>query len=95
MGELVDLAEWKRKQEEKEDKALKDDIEQLRLELASMIDEMESDAGPYLYPQEMIDVLPQLQHIDSILDGYYDTWIGLGEAINLTVTGSNNTDADV
>ena len=98
MGELIDFIEWKKKREEKEDNELKDDIEQLRLELSDMIKEMESEAGPYVYPSEMIELLPQLVHIDGLLDGYYDAWKDVESVTSGSHTvssGIKNPDTDV
>lgn len=72
MGELVDLAEWKKKKDEEEVREIQEDIEYLHSELKQMILEMESDAGPYLYTQDWIEALPQLTYISHTLDGYAD-----------------------
>ena len=72
MGELVDLAEWKKKKDEEEVREIQEDIEHLHSELKQLISEMESDVGPYFYTEDWIKMLPQLSHISHTLDGYAD-----------------------
>jgi len=72
LAEIIDLQEYREKKEAAEHQEIVDDIRRLQIELRSMTEEMDSDAGPYLYQQEWLDQLPILMYIDTMLDGYYD-----------------------
>ncbi len=77
MGELINFQEWKAEREEAEELALKEELDRLQVQVRDLIDDMGHHTGPYIYPPELTCLVPQLTHIDHLLDGYYDAWLGL------------------
>ena len=83
MGEIVDLAEWKAAKEEAEEIALKEELDRLQEEVRELIADIDREGphtGPMVYP-DRDELLPQLTHIDSVIDGYWDAWLGLKEVV--------------
>ena len=83
MGEIVDLAEWKAAKAEAEEIALKEELDRLQEEVRELIADMDRagpHTGPMIYP-DRDELLPQLTHIDSVIDGYWDAWLGLKEVV--------------
>ena len=59
MGEVINLAEWKKAKEEVE-----------LAELKAMIADMEEPWAPMVWTEEWLDCLPILHHLTGALDGY-------------------------
>ena len=70
MGDLVDLAEYKKKKEQEEIEEIQEDIESLYTELKQMIDEMNSPLGKHIYQKEWFECLPSLLVVTGALDTY-------------------------
>ena len=66
-GEIIDLQKYREVKEEKEIEEIKQDVDQLIMEINGMIDEMESDVGPLLWRQEFIDSAPLLRHFMKMI----------------------------
>lgn len=66
-GEIIDLKKYREVKEEKEIEEIKQDVNQLIMEINGMIDEMESDVGPFLWRQEFIDSAPILRKFMNMI----------------------------
>ena len=66
-GEIIDLQKYREVKEEKEIEEIKQDVDQLIMEINGMIDEMESDVGPLLWRQEFIDSAPILRKFMNMI----------------------------
>lgn len=66
-GEIIDLQKYREVKEEKEIEEIKQDVDQLIVEINGMIDEMESDVGPFLWRRELIDSAPILRKFMNMI----------------------------